>query len=97
MAKAKRTSKRTTRERSYDFSAGRRGAVLPHEGKTRITMWVDTNVLEWFRQRAEREGRGYQTAINEALTAFATEDHRPLPDIVRDVVRDELRAALRAG
>jgi hypothetical protein len=35
--------------------------------------------------------------MNEALSAFAKEDHRPLPDIVPDVVRDELRAALRAS
>lgn len=97
MAKVKHSSKRLTVKQSYDFSGGRRGAVLPHEGKTRITMWVDTDVLNWFRQRAEREGRGYQTAMNEALSAFAKEDHRPLPDIVRDVVRDELRAALRAS
>ena len=97
MARVKQSPKRTARERSFDFSGARRGSVLPHEGKTRITMWVDTNVLEWFRERAEREGRGYQTSMNEALAAYAKEDHRPLPDIVRDVVRDELRAALRAS
>ncbi len=57
-------------------------------------MWIDTNEFEWFRARAEREGRGYQTAMNDASSALAKEDHRPLPDIVRDVVRDELRAAL---
>ncbi|MGD1067048.1 MAG: BrnA antitoxin family protein [Vulcanimicrobiaceae bacterium] len=82
---------------AYDFSEGRRGAVLPHAGKTRITMWVDTPVLDWFRSNAEREGRGYQTAMNDALAAYANEDHRPLPDILRDVVRDELRAALKAS
>lgn len=60
-------------------------------------MWVDADVLDWFRARAEREGRGYQTAINDTLKAFAREDHRPLPEIVRDVVRIELRAALKAS
>lgn len=51
-----------------------------------------------FRQRAEREGPGYQAAMNEALAAFAGEDHRPLSDVLRDIVRDELRcAALRAS
>jgi uncharacterized protein (DUF4415 family) len=97
MAKPKHTSRQPTRERAFDFRGGRRGPVLPHENKTRITMWVDTGVLEWFRARAERDGRGYQTAMNEALSAFAREDHRPLPEIVRDVVRDELRAALKAA
>lgn len=93
---------RTTRESrgktsSYDFSRGRRGAVLPHEGKTRVTMWIDSDTLSWFRARAEREGRGYQTAINDALRAFTREDHRPLPEVVRDIVRKELRAALKAS
>jgi uncharacterized protein (DUF4415 family) len=82
---------------SYDFRRGRRGAVLPHEGKTRITMWIDSDTLNWFRARAEREGRGYQTAMNDALKAFSDEDHRPLPEVVRDVVRKELRAALKAS
>jgi len=95
-ATVKRTPSRAAAP-SYDFSSGRRGAVLPHEGKTRITMWVDTDVLEWFRARAEREGRGYQTAMNEALKASAKDDHRALPEIVRDIVRAELRAALKAS
>jgi len=97
--KSKRApTKRTNRKvRSYAFGGGRRGAVLPHEGKTRITMWVDSDVLDWFRWRAEREGRGYQTAMNDALKAFSREDRRPLPEIVRDVVRTELRAALKAS
>jgi len=60
-------------------------------------MWIDTEVLDWFRARADREGRGYQTAMNEALNTFAGGDHRPLSEIVRDVVRAELRAALKAG
>ncbi|MGD0051500.1 MAG: BrnA antitoxin family protein [Vulcanimicrobiaceae bacterium] len=98
MAKApKRRAKTSTPNRKIDFSGGRRGSVLPQEGKTRITMWIDTEVLDWFRARADREGRGYQTAMNEALNTFAGGDHRPLSEIVRDVVRAELRAALKAG
>jgi hypothetical protein len=56
-------------------------------------MWVDSDMLDWFRDRAQRDGRGYQTAINEALKVFAKGDHRPLPEVVRDVVRAEVRAA----
>lgn len=94
-SRATRESRRKTS--SYDFGRARRGAVLPHEGKTRITMWIDSDTLNWFRTRAEREGRGYQTAMNDALKAFTDEDHRPLPEVVRDVVRKELRAALKAS
>jgi uncharacterized protein (DUF4415 family) len=99
MAKKARRAPHQSRGRasSYDFSGGRRGAVLRHEGKTRITMWIDSDILNWFRARAQREGRGYQTAMNDALKAFTNEDHRPLPEVVRDVVRKELRAALKAS
>ena len=76
----------------YDFSQGRRGAVVPHEGKTRITIWIDTEVLDWFRTHAEQEGRGYQTALNAALRQYTQQDARPVHELVRDVIREELRA-----
>jgi hypothetical protein len=51
-----------------DFSNARRGPALPPpKGKTRITIYIDDDVLDAFRDRAEAEGRGYQTAMNEAL------------------------------
>jgi uncharacterized protein (DUF4415 family) len=54
----------------YDFSKGKRGPVILHKGKTRITIFIDTDILEWFKDEAEREGRGYQTAINQALRYY---------------------------
>ena len=51
----------------YDFSQGKRGAILPSKGKTRITIYIDNDILEAFRSRAEEAGTGYQTMINEAL------------------------------
>ena len=55
--------------RGVDFSVGRRGAVLqPAKGKTRITIRLDTELLDWFREEVDRAGGGnYQTLINEAL------------------------------
>ncbi|MBM3288282.1 MAG: BrnA antitoxin family protein, partial [Candidatus Eisenbacteria bacterium] len=50
-------------KREYDFSEGRRGAVVPQTGKTRITIYLDDSVLEEFRERADAAGRGYQTMI----------------------------------
>ncbi len=36
----------------YDFSQGKRGAVIPlPAGKERITIRLDTDILNWFRQR----------------------------------------------
>ena len=52
--------------------------VTPHvkwakpyaKGKTRITIYLDDDVLETFRERADQAGRGYQTMINDALRDF---------------------------
>ncbi len=54
----------------YDFSKGKRGAIVAQKGKTRITIYIDNAVLDEFRARAERAGTGYQTMMNEVLKAF---------------------------
>ncbi|SDT30616.1 BrnA antitoxin of type II toxin-antitoxin system [Pseudomonas sp. Z003-0.4C(8344-21)] len=51
----------------YDFSPGKRGAVAPNKGKTRITIMLDDAVIEAARTAAEHEGFGYQTVINNTL------------------------------
>jgi uncharacterized protein (DUF4415 family) len=56
---------------SYDFSNGKRGAIISHAGKTRITIWIDADILAAFRDKAQKECRGYQTAMNDALRAAA--------------------------
>lgn len=54
---------------SYDFSKGKRGAVLPlPPGKERITIRLDTDILDYFRDQVEKAGGGnYQTDINAVL------------------------------
>ena len=78
----------------YDFSKGRRGAVLPlPPGKERITIRLDADILDWFRLQASAQGGGnYQTMINQVLRAFI-ESHQiePLEEVVRRVVREELQ------
>ncbi|WP_207865024.1 BrnA antitoxin family protein [Pseudomonas sp. 58(2021)] len=51
----------------YDFSQGKRGALAPNKGKTRITIMLDDAVIEAARTVAEEEGVGYQTVINNTL------------------------------
>lgn len=51
----------------YDFSQGKRGALAPNKGKTRITIMLDDAVIEAARTLAEDEGFGYQTVINNTL------------------------------
>jgi len=48
---------------------GRRGAVVPvPHGKTRITIRIDTDVLDWFREQVNAAGGGnYQTSMNDVL------------------------------
>jgi len=77
----------------YDFSQGRRGAIDPlPAGKTRITIRLDDDIIDWFRQIAEQGGGGnYQTMINQALREYI--ERQSLEDLLRRVVREELRNA----
>lgn len=79
-------------EAEYDFSQGKRGAIDPTPpGKTRITIRLDDEVLEWFREQAHNAGGGnYQTMINEALRQHIQQSREPLEETLRRVVREEL-------
>jgi len=83
----------TALKKEYDFSKGRRGAVLPPAtGKTRITIRIDNEVLEWFRAQVHAAGGGsYQALMNEALREHV--QRQGLEAAVRRVVREELRRA----
>jgi hypothetical protein len=78
--------------KEYDFSAGRRGAVAPPPpGKTRITIRLDDDLLDWFRKKVDEAGGGnYQTLINEALRKFIAAQDQPLERMLRKVLREEL-------
>ena len=76
----------------YDFSKAKRGAVIASQGKTRITIMLDNDVLDAFRMRAEAEGRGYQTEINDALRHAIKDDTAP---VTVAALRRELRKALK--
>lgn len=79
-------------KREYDFSKGKRGAVIATTGKTRITIYLDDDVLEKFRERADSTGRGYQTMINEALREHLGESQQPVDaNTLRRIIREELR------
>lgn len=86
--------------KQYDFSKARRAKNVPHlarlqkaaDGKTRITIMLDNDLLMLFRARADAEGTGYQTLINQALrgaTGLLTIDEKML----RKIIREEIRSA----
>jgi len=75
----------------YDFSNAKRGAVLPQKNKTRITIYIDNTILDEFRDRADQEGRGYQTMINDALREHSQKPSEQLTEhVLRKVIREEL-------
>jgi uncharacterized protein (DUF4415 family) len=79
-------------EKEYDFSKGKRGPVRSSKGKTRITIYLDNDILDAYRHKGDKVGRGYQTLINEALrhsinTKSTAVDARTL----RRILREELR------
>ena len=78
----------------YDFSKGKRGVVLPSsEKKVRITIRLDRDIIDWFRSKVEKQGRGnYQTMLNDALRTYMERQEKPIEDILRRVVREELQA-----
>ena len=83
--------------KDYDFGSGKRGAVVPSSGKTRITIMLDNEVLEYFRKNADAQGTGYQTMINAVLKSAidrAKGGEEPLTVAkLGEVLRQELHAA----
>ena len=78
----------------YDFSKGKRGAVVNDTGKSRITIFLDNDILGEFKQRAEKTGKGYQTLINDTLRADLKDSATPLTvKTLRKVLREELASA----
>jgi len=78
-------------KKEYDFSKGKRGAVVKSRGKTRITIHLDDDVIEAFRVKAEAEGRGYQTLINDALRQYLSTAVKPVDSkTLRRILREEL-------
>ena len=79
-------------ETEYDFSQGKRGAIEPViAGKTRISIRLDDDILEWFRQQVHLAGGGnYQTLINDALREHIQQSREPLEATLRRVLREEL-------
>ena len=81
-------------KKEHDFSQGKRGPVVATSGKTRITMYLDNDVLESFRARADDAGMGYQTLINQILREYLGRAKSALDEAtLRRVLREELRAA----
>ena len=81
-------------KKEYDFTKGRRGPLLVQPGKTRITIYIDDDVLQAFRDRGDACGQGYQTMMNQALREFLGKATPPLDArTLRRILREELKRA----
>jgi uncharacterized protein (DUF4415 family) len=82
-------------KKEYDFSKGKRGPVVSAPGgKSRVTIRLDNDVLDWFREQVDSAGGGnYQTLINQALRQHVERSREPLESTLRRVIREELRRA----
>jgi hypothetical protein len=80
-------------KKEYDFSKGKRGAAIPSPGKTRITIRIDDDILDWFRTQIRKaNGGSYQTMMNDALRAYMTSKDGHAEELFRKVIREELAA-----
>ena len=75
-----------------DVSKAVRGPVFPPEpGKTRITIRIDDEVLDWFRAKVHAGGGGnYQTMMNQVLRDYIAGQRENLEETLRRVLREEL-------
>ena len=87
--------------KEYDFSNAKRAKDVPHlaklqsentKGKTRITTYLDNDVVEWLKARGEAENKGYQTVLNELLRKQLAPE-KPIAEVLRQVIREELKNA----
>ena len=78
--------------KEYDLSKAKRGPVVKPKGKTRITIYLDDDVIEAYRQMGDVRGCGYQTLIYEALRETLGTSQRPVDaKTLRRILREELK------
>ena len=58
----------------YDFSKGKRGALLSSEGKTLLHIYIDDEVMKSIKAGAEKANVGYQTFVNEFLKSHLRQE-----------------------
>ena len=80
---------------SDDFSKGKRGAIIPPDpSKTRITIRLDADIVEHFKNQVIAAGGGnYQSLINDALRKHLRSDDKELEKQLRKIIREELKKA----
>jgi len=80
---------------TIDFSKGKRGSVIqPDPNKTRITIRLDTDIIDHFKRIVNDSGGGnYQTLINNVLRDHIEARDEVLEKKLRKILREELKRA----
>ena len=78
-----------------EFENARRGPVIPPDPtKVRITIRLDPEVIDYFKEEVSEAGGGnYQTLINKVLRDYIEGKEKGLDRRIRKIVRDELQKA----
>lgn len=82
-------------KKEYNFDNAKQGAIVKSQtNKQRITIRIDTSILDWFRTQVNQAGGGsYQTLINEALREHIQGREGMLERTIRKVIREELQTS----
>lgn len=66
------------------------GATDPKNCKVKITMYIDVDVLEYFKRRAEQPNAApYQTQINNELRKVMENGSKETATVERDILNDK--------
>ena len=57
--------------------------------KSRITIFIDADIIEHFKQLAEQNGKGYQTLINQTLRDAISAEKPILSEVKDDLLKDK--------
>ncbi len=79
-----------------DFTKGKRGPIIkPDPNKLRITIRLDADIIEYFKNLVHESGGGnYQTLINNALREYIKTDEKALEKTLRKIIREEIKRAV---
>jgi uncharacterized protein (DUF4415 family) len=68
----------------------KKGATNLENCKVKVSLYLDADILEYFRQRAESpDGAPYQTQINNELRRVVESDSRETASIENDILNNE--------
>ncbi|HBC88061.1 MAG TPA: CopG family transcriptional regulator [Lentisphaeria bacterium] len=80
-------------KKNYDFSKGKRGAVVSSgRQKVRITIRLDRDIINWYKKKVDDSGGGnYQTMINDVLKESIHRKKEPTEMMFRRIIKEELQ------